>query len=153
MRGDAGDDREIDAMAKLTLRDLDVQGKRVLVRVDFNVPTEQRDGKIVITDDNSQRDFQSFDQALLAKMPANMFPFAQAAGQPNILRRSRPGRSGRQAPNSSTSHCGDFSHQFRAINDFFDLCRADTITGCLDHFIATTDKIKKACFIHANRIS
>ncbi len=38
-------------MTKLTLRDLDVRGKRVLVRVDFNVPTEERDGEIVITDD------------------------------------------------------------------------------------------------------
>jgi len=36
-------------MAKLTLRDLSVRGKRVLVRVDFNVPIEERDGKIVIT--------------------------------------------------------------------------------------------------------
>jgi phosphoglycerate kinase len=38
-------------MSKLTLRDLDVRGKGVLVRVDFNVPTEERDGEIVITDD------------------------------------------------------------------------------------------------------
>ncbi len=38
-------------MSKLSLRDLDVRGKRVLVRVDFNVPTEERDGAIVITDD------------------------------------------------------------------------------------------------------
>ncbi|MBA3963367.1 MAG: phosphoglycerate kinase [Chthoniobacterales bacterium] len=38
-------------MSKLSLRDLDVRGKRVLVRVDFNVPTEERDGKIFITDD------------------------------------------------------------------------------------------------------
>ncbi len=39
-------------MAKLSLRDLDVQGKRVLVRVDFNVPTEETaDGKRRITDD------------------------------------------------------------------------------------------------------
>jgi phosphoglycerate kinase len=38
-------------MNKLTLRDLDVRGHRVLVRVDFNVPTEDRDGKIAITDD------------------------------------------------------------------------------------------------------
>src|SRR5438105_11674659 len=36
---------------KLTLRDLEVRGKRVLVRVDFNVSVEARDGKIVITDD------------------------------------------------------------------------------------------------------
>src|SRR6266850_241462 len=38
-------------MSKLTLRDLEVRGLRVLVRVDFNVPTEELDGKIVITDD------------------------------------------------------------------------------------------------------
>ena len=38
-------------MTKLSLRDLDVRGKRVLVRVDFNVPTEERDGHIAITDD------------------------------------------------------------------------------------------------------
>src|SRR5829696_5578985 len=38
-------------MAKLSLRDLDVTGKRVLVRVDFNVPIDTKDGKAVITDD------------------------------------------------------------------------------------------------------
>ena len=43
-------------MAKLTLRDLDVPGKRVLVRLDFNVPIEERDGKIVITDDTRIRE-------------------------------------------------------------------------------------------------
>ena len=43
-------------MSKLSLRDLDVRGKRVLVRVDFNVPTEERDGAIVITDDTRMRE-------------------------------------------------------------------------------------------------
>src|SRR5213595_2155387 len=43
-------------MSKLTLRDLDVRGRRVLVRVDFNVPTEERDGKIAITDDTRIRE-------------------------------------------------------------------------------------------------
>ncbi len=43
-------------MSKLSVRDLDVRGKRVLVRVDFNVPTEERDGKIVITDDTRMRE-------------------------------------------------------------------------------------------------
>ncbi|HEY5895737.1 MAG TPA: phosphoglycerate kinase [Chthoniobacterales bacterium] len=38
-------------MAKKDIRDVDVAGKRVLVRVDFNVPLDQRDGESVITDD------------------------------------------------------------------------------------------------------
>ncbi|XHR30158.1 MAG: phosphoglycerate kinase [Chthoniobacteraceae bacterium] len=38
-------------MAKLSVRDIDVKGKRVLVRVDFNVPTEEVDGAQRITDD------------------------------------------------------------------------------------------------------
>jgi phosphoglycerate kinase len=37
-------------MAKLTVRDLKVQGKRVFARVDYNVPLEEKDGQMVITD-------------------------------------------------------------------------------------------------------
>lgn len=43
-------------MPKLTVRDLEVYGKRVLVRVDFNVPTEERNGDILITDDTRIRE-------------------------------------------------------------------------------------------------
>jgi 3-phosphoglycerate kinase len=42
-------------MTKLSLRDLDVRRKRVLVRVDFNVPTEVRGGKLRVTDDTRIR--------------------------------------------------------------------------------------------------
>ncbi|MCS7090482.1 MAG: phosphoglycerate kinase [Verrucomicrobiota bacterium] len=43
-------------MAKLTVRDLNVRGKRVFVRVDYNVPLEERDGQMVITDDTRIRE-------------------------------------------------------------------------------------------------
>lgn len=41
-------------MDKKTIRDVDVQGKRVLVRVDFNVPQDKQDGHI--TDDRRIRE-------------------------------------------------------------------------------------------------
>lgn len=41
-------------MEKKTIRDVDVQGKRVLVRVDFNVPQDKKDGHI--TDDRRIRE-------------------------------------------------------------------------------------------------
>lgn len=37
-------------MPKLTVKDLDVRGRKVFVRVDFNVPMEEKDGQMVITD-------------------------------------------------------------------------------------------------------
>ena len=38
-------------MAKLTVNDLDVRGQRVFMRVDYNVPMEEKDGQMVINDD------------------------------------------------------------------------------------------------------
>ena len=37
-------------MPKLTVKDLNVRGKRVFLRVDYNVPLEEKDGQMVITD-------------------------------------------------------------------------------------------------------
>ena len=37
-------------MAKKSIRDIDLKGKRCLVRVDFNVPLDEKDGAMVITD-------------------------------------------------------------------------------------------------------
>ncbi len=37
-------------MAKLSIRDLKLTGKRVFVRVDYNVPMEEKDGRMVIND-------------------------------------------------------------------------------------------------------
>jgi len=43
-------------MAKLLLRDVDVHGKRVLTRVDFNVPIKENGDEIEITDDTRIRE-------------------------------------------------------------------------------------------------
>ena len=37
-------------MAKLTVNDIDIRNKRVFLRVDYNVPMEEKDGQTVITD-------------------------------------------------------------------------------------------------------
>jgi phosphoglycerate kinase len=37
-------------MGKMTVKDLNVRGKRVLMRVDYNVPMEEKDGEMVIND-------------------------------------------------------------------------------------------------------
>lgn len=43
-------------MAKLTIKDVDLRGKRVLVRVDYNVPMELKDGQMVVTDETRIRE-------------------------------------------------------------------------------------------------
>jgi phosphoglycerate kinase len=43
-------------LKKVSIRDVEVRDKRALVRVDFNVPIEERDGKIDIADDTRIRE-------------------------------------------------------------------------------------------------
>ena len=43
-------------MPKVTIRDLPLNGKRVLVRVDYNVPLQEKEGKQVITNDTRIRE-------------------------------------------------------------------------------------------------
>jgi phosphoglycerate kinase len=79
-------------MSKLSIRDLDVRGKRVLVRVDFNVPVEDRDGKIVITDDTRMRESLPTINYLREHGARTilMAHFGRPKGQPNEKYSLRP---------------------------------------------------------------
>jgi phosphoglycerate kinase len=72
-------------MGKLSVRDLEVKGKRVLVRVDFNVPTEEIDGKIRITDDTRIRESLPTIELLRAKGAKVILlaHFGRPKGKPN----------------------------------------------------------------------
>ena len=79
-------------MPRLSLRDIDVSGQRVLVRVDFNVPVDERDGKYVITDDTRMRESLP-TIAYLRERGAKvilMAHFGRPKGKPNAKYSLRP---------------------------------------------------------------
>ena len=79
-------------MEKLSVRDLEVKGRRVLVRVDFNVPTEERDGNIRITDDTRIHESLPTIELLRAK-GAKVILLAHLGrpkGKPNLKYSLRP---------------------------------------------------------------
>jgi phosphoglycerate kinase len=73
-------------MEKLSVRDLEVKGRRVLVRVDFNVPTEEIDGNIRITDDTRIRESLPTIELLRAKGAKVILlaHFGRPKGKPNL---------------------------------------------------------------------
>ena len=79
-------------MEKLSVRDLEVKGRRVLVRVDFNVPTEEIDGKIRITDDTRIRESLPTIELLRAKgaKVVLLAHLGRPKGKPNLKYSLRP---------------------------------------------------------------
>jgi 3-phosphoglycerate kinase len=85
-------------MAKLSVRDLDVRGKRVLMRVDFNVPVETRGGKIRITDDTRIRE----------SLPT--INYLREHGAKTILMSHLGRPKGKRVPKYSLRPIGDYLH-------------------------------------------
>src|SRR2546426_1822875 len=54
-------------MKKLSVKDLELRGKRVLVRVDFNVPMEEKDGQMVFKDVTRMQETLPTLELLIAK--------------------------------------------------------------------------------------
>ena len=79
-------------MKKLSVRDLEVKGRRVLVRVDFNVPIEEIDGKIRITDDTRIRESLPTIELLRAKGAKVILlaHFGRPKGKPNLKYSLKP---------------------------------------------------------------
>ena len=68
-------------MAKLSIRDIELSGKRVLIRVDFNVPQDKATGAIT----NNQR--------IVAALPTIQFALEKGASVILMSHLGRPGRA------------------------------------------------------------
>ena len=97
-------------MGKLSVRDLEVKGRRYLVRVDFNVPTEEIDGKIRITDDTRIRESLPTIELLHAKgAKAHLSNFWRERNCPE----SRPLRIGDWDRKSEHMLIGKLKYEYR----------------------------------------
>jgi 3-phosphoglycerate kinase len=85
-------------MGKLSLRDVDVRGKRALVRVDFNVPIKEDGEKIEITDDTRIRE----------ALPTINYLREQKAKTILMSHFGRP--KGKRVPKYSLRPVGDYLH-------------------------------------------
>src|SRR5262249_6181203 len=85
-------------MTKLSVRDLDARGKRVLVRVDFNEPTEARGGKVRITDDTRIRE----------SLPT--INYLREHGAKTILMSHFARHNGKPHEQDTLRPCGDYLH-------------------------------------------
>lgn len=85
-------------MPKKTIRDIDVSNQRVLVRVDFNVPIEEKNGQMVVTDDTRIRE----------SLPTIHYLREKGA---KVILMSHLGRpKGKPAPEFSLRPVGDYLH-------------------------------------------
>lgn len=66
-------------MAKLSIRDLNVTGKRVLMRVDYNVPMEEKDGVMVINDTTRIKETLPTLELLISRGPGSSWQPISAA--------------------------------------------------------------------------
>ena len=79
-------------MPKLSVRDLQVKGRRVLVRVDFNVPVKEVDGKIRVMDDTRIRGSLPTIELLRAEGAKVILlaHFGRPKGKPNLKYSLKP---------------------------------------------------------------
>ena len=73
---------------KKTIRDVDVNGKKVLVRCDFNVPQDKKTGEI------------TSDKRIVAALPTIKYLLEHGAARRARTRPTLPGKSGRSPSRS-----------------------------------------------------
>ena len=100
-----------DPWSKKSIEDVDLKGKRVLVRVDYNVPLEERGGKMVITDDT--RIVETPAHAEIPRLQGRQDVARRAPRSPEGQARSQAEpRARRRSPRANSSarrveFCGD----------------------------------------------